>query len=64
MLTSKGIRNLFKVLLLVGLSLLFMTCDPGLGKAVDTHAPTVAVEFPVTKSVLKGWLCNERNSKR
>lgn len=54
MLISKGISNLFKVLILLGISLLFLTCDPGLGKAVDTQAPTVAVEFPVTKSVLKG----------
>ena len=54
MLTSKGIGNLFKVILLVGLSLLFMTCDPGLGKAVDTQAPKVSVSFPATKSVLKG----------
>ncbi|MBQ1984355.1 MAG: hypothetical protein II232_06995, partial [Spirochaetaceae bacterium] len=54
MLSSKGIGNLFKVILLVGLSLLFMTCDPGLGKAVDTQAPKVSVSFPATKSVLKG----------
>ena len=54
MLSSKGIGNLFKVILLVGLSLLFMTCDPGLGKAVDTQAPKVSISLPVTKSVLKG----------
>ena len=54
MLTSKGIGNLFKVFLLVGLSFLFLTCDPGLGKAVDTQAPTVAVTFPITKTVIKG----------
>ena len=54
MLTSKGVGNLFKVFLLVGLSFLFLTCDPGLGKAVDTQAPTVAVTFPITKTVIKG----------
>ena len=53
MLLSKGIKGLFKVLFLVGFSLLFMTCDPGLGKAVDTQAPKVSVSFPETKSVLK-----------
>ncbi|MEE0879758.1 MAG: hypothetical protein UH788_10855 [Treponemataceae bacterium] len=31
-----------------------MTCDPGLGKAVDTQPPTVSVSFPATKTVLKG----------
>ena len=54
MLTFKGIKNLLKVSILVIISLLFMTCDPGLGKAVDTQAPKVSVSFPVTKSVLKG----------
>ena len=54
MLTSKGIGNLFKVLLLIGISLLFMTCDPGLGKAVDTQAPKVSITYPATKTVLKG----------
>ncbi len=48
------IKNFAKLVLLISFSLLFMTCDPGLGKAVDTQAPKVAVEFPVTKSVLKG----------
>ena len=46
--------NVAKFFIVVLISSLFMTCDPGLGKAVDTQAPTVAVEFPVTKSVLKG----------
>ena len=36
------------------MSSLFMTCDPGLGKAVDTQAPKVAIDYPETKSVLKG----------
>ena len=54
MLTKKGFSIFTKVLALVGISFLFMTCDPGLGKAVDTQAPKVSVSFPVTKSVLKG----------
>ena len=47
-------RNIFLVSFIIGISLLLMTCDPGLGKAVDTQAPKVAIELPVTKSVLKG----------
>ena len=54
MLLSKGFRNLIKVSILLIISLLFMTCDPGLGKAVDTQAPKVSINFPTTKSVLKG----------
>ena len=54
MFLSKIIKNLSKVTMLVIFSLLFMTCDPGLGKAVDTQAPKVSVSFPATKSVLKG----------
>ena len=54
MLTKKGFAIFTKVMLVALISLLFMTCDPGLGKAVDTQAPKVEIEFPLTKSVLKG----------
>ena len=54
MLTKKGFAIFTKVMLVALVSLLFMTCDPGLGKAVDTQAPKVEIEFPLTKSVLKG----------
>ena len=54
MFLSKIIKNLSKVTILVIFSLLFMTCDPGLGKAVDTQAPKVSITLPATKSVLKG----------
>ncbi|MBQ7905679.1 MAG: hypothetical protein IJ361_07995 [Spirochaetaceae bacterium] len=30
-----------------------MTCDPGLGKAVDTQAPKVSIDYPEPKEVLK-----------
>ena len=30
-----------------------MTCDPGLGKAVDTQAPKVSIDYPAPKEVLK-----------
>ena len=46
--------NVAKFFILVLISSLFMTCDPGLGKAVDTQPPTVSVSFPATKTVLKG----------
>lgn len=48
------LSKITKFFLVIGISFLFMTCDPGLGKAVDTQAPKVAINFPVTKSVLKG----------
>ena len=54
MLTKKGFAIFTKVMLVALASLLFMTCDPGLGKAVDTQDPKVSIEFPQTKSVLKG----------
>ena len=46
-----GILKFFMALVI---ACLFMTCDPGLGKAVDTQAPKVEVKYPATKSVLKG----------
>lgn len=46
-----GILKFFMALVI---ACLFMTCDPGLGKAVDTQAPKVEVKEPATKSVLKG----------
>lgn len=46
--------NVAKFFIVVLISSLFMTCDPGLGKAVDTQPPTVSVSFPATKTVLKG----------
>ena len=53
------ITKLTGVCLILFVSLLFMTCNPGLGKAVDTQPPKVAVEYPVTKSVLKGGFTME-----
>ena len=53
------ITKLTGVGLILFVSLLFMTCNPGLGKAVDTQPPKVAVEYPVTKSVLKGGFTME-----
>ena len=49
-----GFSKIAKFLLVMIISSLFMTCDPGLGKAVDTQAPKVSIEYPATKSVLKG----------
>ena len=51
---SKKTFAVARLVILSFISLLFMTCDPGLGKAVDTQAPKVAIKFPETKSVLKG----------
>ena len=51
---SKKIFAVARLVILSFISLLFMTCDPGLGKAVDTQAPKVEIQFPATKSVLKG----------
>ena len=44
----------FLYFLMILLPFLLFTCDPGLGKAVDTQAPKVAINYPATKSVLKG----------
>ena len=49
----KNVGNL-KIFMALVIACLFMTCDPGLGKAVDTQAPKVKVKYPATKSVLKG----------
>lgn len=49
----KNVGNL-KIFMALVIACLFMTCDPGLGKAVDTQAPKVEVKYPATKSVLKG----------
>ena len=51
---SKKTLIVVRLVVLSFISLLFMTCDPGLGKAVDTQAPKVSINFPETKSVLKG----------
>ena len=46
--------GILKIFMALVIACLFMTCDPGLGKAVDTQAPKVEVKYPATKSVLKG----------
>ncbi len=54
MFSKKRLFDIVKFIFISLFTCLIMTCNPGLGKAVDTQAPTVAIEYPATKSVLKG----------
>ena len=53
MFTRKNLIKLSRILFSLFITCLFMTCDPGLGKAVDTQAPKVSIDYPEPKEVLK-----------
>ena len=53
MFTRKNLIKLSRILFSLFITCLFMTCDPGLGKAVDTQAPKVSIDYPAPKEVLK-----------
>ena len=53
MFTRKNLIILSRILFSLFITCLFMTCDPGLGKAVDTQAPKVSIDYPAPKEVLK-----------
>lgn len=53
MFTRKKLIKLSRILFSLFITCLFMTCDPGLGKAVDTQAPKVSIDYPEPKEVLK-----------
>ncbi|MGP1587350.1 MAG: Ig-like domain repeat protein [Treponemataceae bacterium] len=48
------IKKVFFVSVCFFVALLFNSCPPGLGGAVDVFAPAVSVSSPITKSVISG----------
>ncbi len=48
---KSGIRGL--ILLVIASSALFLTCDIGLGRSVDTKPPALTIAYPPVQSVIK-----------
>jgi hypothetical protein len=48
---KSGIRGL--ILLVIASSALFLTCDIGLGRSVDTKPPTLTIAYPPVQSIIK-----------